>query len=165
MSDYEGNPQPAPEQQQPASDPYASINDMYGPEEAAATRDALQGVIDHHVQAALEPVQRGLEYVTGTLDAQEHEEQLADLEDRYPELRSDAVAEKVLAEARDYAAEVGDPSLATDPQTLELLFLRSRGQAGGRGSQRQQNPTGDDINAQILSVQGSRNVFDQTYGG
>jgi hypothetical protein len=163
MSDYyDDSPQAGPEQQ--PADSYASLEGLgYDPAETAAMQQVLHDAIDHHVREAIEPVQRDLEYVTGTLDEQERQEQLANLEDRYPELRSDAVAEKVLAEARDYAAEMGDPSLATDPQTLELLFLRSRGQAGGRGSQHQQNPTGD-INNQILSVQSGNNVWDKTYG-
>jgi hypothetical protein len=135
MSDYDDNPQAAPEQQ-PANDPYASLEGLgYDPAETAAVQQVLHSAIDHHVQAAVEPLQRDLEHVNSTLDAEEHEAALLDLEEAYPELQNDANAERLLEQAWDYAAQVGDPELATDPSTLELLHLRN--QAGG-GPGRQQ---------------------------
>lgn len=134
--------------------------------------------IGHHVREAIEPVQQDLEYVTAQIEAEEHEAALADLEDAYPALRRDDVAEQVLAAARDYAEQQGDRSLATDPETIELIYLR--GQAGGAQRQQAQRsspgvvrgnalafdagtPESEAANDAILSRSGRTNVWDRDY--
>ncbi len=179
MSDesyYEGDMDPGQEAgppSQPAPDPYDQLGELgYSQEETAATREVLDGIIGQAVQ----PLQQDLQYVRAELAAQELQEDLTDLEEAYPELQRDDVAGKVLAMGREYAEQRGNPQLATDPEVLEYLYLKSR---GARPQQQQRSspgrpvgnalafdantPEAQDINAGILSRQGHRNVYDRDY--
>jgi len=78
------------------------------------------------------------------LQAEQHAQQLAALEEAYPPMRDPEVAQRVVAEARELAAKYGNPEVWRSPEILENVFLAQR--ARERAAEEEQaSPTGDDV--------------------
>ena len=76
------------------------------------------------------------------LQAQQHAAQLAALEETYPQMRDHDVAQRVVAEARELAAEYGNPEAWRSPKLLENVYLAQR--ARERAEEEDElPPTGD----------------------
>lgn len=137
MSDhYDGNSEPLnqPQPEQEAPDSYGALQDLgYSPDEAAHVREALGGIIDHGIEQAVQPLQEQLGHVNSQLAEQQLEEEYADLEEKYPALLSEGVADDLILKAQEFCAERGmNPQAAGTPDVLELVFLREQSRYQGR---------------------------------
>lgn len=86
---------------------------------AEMTPEDVEGLVE---QRAREIAQEAVQ----PLQAEQHAQQLAALEEAYPALRDQATAESVVAEARELAERMGNPDAWRDPGVLENVFLAQR---------------------------------------
>ena len=140
---------PAPETPE-APDPYGQLDELYDdPAAAAEARQVLQSIvssaIQQELQGAVGPLAQQFRQLRTELD-------VGELEERYPEIRTDAkVAEAITSKAQQLAQRLGNPDLVYDSEILEMAYLASRAQraAASEGPADGRNP------AELESAAGS----------
>lgn len=89
----------------------------------AALAQQLQETINQHssqqVQQALQPLVQQLTEVRTRLDA-------ADLVGEFPELGSEEQAQRVVQAAQEWATNIGQPELASNPMVWRMVYMASK---------------------------------------
>jgi hypothetical protein len=140
-------------QQDEGEDDYGDLAALLGLEEdgaqdpgqqqdAAPDRQALQQFVDGITQRAEQRVMERVEQTLGPMMEHLGELQMSDisrqLEEQIPELKDEAVAERVLDAAAEWAQSIGQPALALHPTVIKDAWTRLQAQeqaAGGAGGE------------------------------
>lgn len=117
-----------PVQRQPQQDPQA-------------LREEMRKELRAEMSKELEPI---LEHFKG--------QELAQLEQQFPEFRDRESADKVVAAADEMAAKLGQPELADSPEFLKMMILAQKGEAAAKS----EIPAGaEDNEVQVETASGS----------
>lgn len=92
----------------------ANPADLVGGDEL--TPDAIDARINERAQQIAQEA-------VAPLQAEQRAQQLAALEDSYPDMRDPQVAREVVDQAREMAARIGAPEAWRDPEVLEQVYL------------------------------------------
>lgn len=120
-------------------DPSQQFADPQLPGQPAVDAQQLDSLIQERVEAATRPIMEAAEANRREVDAQS-------LLDDYPELQEQETAQSVVAEAQEWAQDLGNPALAKEPAFVELVHLAEKAASAAQaetpaGAQPQAQPT------------------------